>query len=144
VGRPRRRGGAIAVWHAGRVLIVRNSYRAGSGLPAGGQRRRETPRQAAVRELREEVGVRIAPEQMRFVGEVASRFEFKHDLCSVFELDFEAPPRVRVDRREVVWAGFAAPAEVLAAATTPVTRAYLSDGRAGPGAAPIPSGVDFS
>ena len=47
----------IVVREDGAVLLVRNSYRAGWGLPGGLIRRREEPREAALRETREEVGL---------------------------------------------------------------------------------------
>lgn len=132
--RPRSRGVAVAVWHDGHVLLVRNSYRRGENFPAGGVKRTETPRQAALRELREEVGIAASSESLRRVGEFPTRWEFKRDLCTVFELELDARPDVRVDRREVVWASFAAAEEALAADLSPLCRAYLE--RRGTGGGP--------
>ncbi|MDQ6910806.1 MAG: NUDIX domain-containing protein [Actinomycetota bacterium] len=47
----------IVVREDGAILLVRHSYRAGWGLPGGLIRRREEPRDAALRESREEVGL---------------------------------------------------------------------------------------
>jgi 8-oxo-dGTP pyrophosphatase MutT (NUDIX family) len=47
----------IVVREDGAVLLVRHSYREGWGLPGGLIRRREEPREAALRESREEVGL---------------------------------------------------------------------------------------
>lgn len=123
--RPRTLGVLVALWHDGRVLMVRNSYRPGTGLPAGGVRRGEDPRQAAVRELREEVGVRVPADVLRFVTDVEIRYESKLDLCRVFELTLETRPEIRIDRREVVWAGWMRPEEALDADPAPHARAYL-------------------
>jgi 8-oxo-dGTP diphosphatase len=125
VFRPRRRGVFIAVWHDGRLLAIRNSYRHWLALPAGGIQRGETPLDAALRELREEVGIAAPPESLRFVRDIPTTFEWKRDVCSFFELRLDAPIEPRVDRREVVWAGFVTPAEALAAELAPPVRAYL-------------------
>lgn len=47
----------VVVREDGAILLVRHSYRAGWGLPGGLIRRREEPRDAALRESREEVGL---------------------------------------------------------------------------------------
>jgi ADP-ribose pyrophosphatase YjhB (NUDIX family) len=60
--------GAICVVSSpdGEILLVRPSYREGWSVPGGLVRRRETPRDAAQRELREEVGLDLAvPESSR-------------------------------------------------------------------------------
>ena len=134
VFRPKRRGVFIAVWHGGRVLAIRNSYRHWLALPAGGIQRGEKPIDAALRELREEVGIAAPPDALRFVREIPATFEWKRDRCSFFELHLDAPLEPRVDRREVVWAGFVEPAEALRAHLAPPVRAYLearAAGRAG-------------
>jgi len=125
VFRPTWRGVSIAVWQDGRVLAIRNSYRNWLALPGGGIHRGEAPLDAARRELREEVGIVAAPGTLRFVGEIATNFEWKRDRCSFFELVLDQPLEPRVDRREVVWAGFVTPAEALRDHVTPPVRAYL-------------------
>lgn len=47
----------VAEDEQGRVLLVRHSYMRGWALPGGGVGRNEPPESAAVRELREEVGL---------------------------------------------------------------------------------------
>ncbi len=131
---PRSRGALVAVWHDERLLLVRNSYRPGLGLPAGGIGRRETPLQAAVRELWEEVGIRTDPETLRQVAEIPSHWEHKRDTCIVFELELQREPAVRIDRREIVWAGFASPAAALADDLAPPVRRYLEERTRAPGA----------
>ena len=56
VRRPATNGAAVALWHAGKVLMVRTSYRGCYSLPGGFVRRGEPSEQAARRELREELG----------------------------------------------------------------------------------------
>ena len=91
VFRPRRRGVFVAVWHDGRLLVIRNSYRDWLALPAGGPKRGESTLDTALRELREEVGIAARPEALHFACELPSRFEFKRDHCSFFELELVEP-----------------------------------------------------
>ncbi len=52
-------GAGVAVWHDGKILVVRHSYRPGCSLPGVLVRRNEGPVLAASRELREEVGITV-------------------------------------------------------------------------------------
>lgn len=124
--RPRRRGVFVAVWHADRLLAIRNSYRSWLALPAGGVKRGEAPLDAAVRELREEVGIAAGRDDLRFAGKIATTFEFKRDCCAFFEVALAVRPEIRVDGREVLWAGFIGPDEALRDdRLAPPVRAYL-------------------
>ncbi|SFK76306.1 NUDIX domain-containing protein [Streptomyces pini] len=58
----------VALWHQDRLLMVRVRGRDCWELPGGKIDPGETPRQAAVRELREESGQEVAPERLRFAG----------------------------------------------------------------------------
>ncbi|WP_406841476.1 NUDIX hydrolase (plasmid) [Streptomyces sp. AHU1] len=57
----------VALWRAGRVLMVFDRCRQSWELPGGSIEEGETPRQAAVRELLEESG-QEPDEQLRFIG----------------------------------------------------------------------------
>lgn len=137
VRRPVIRGAYVAVWHEGRVLVIRNSYRRRLSLPAGGLKRGEAPRRAAVRELAEEVGIRVAPERLAYHGEIVNPSGYAEDHAHVFELRCERPPSFRVDGREVVWAEFMDPGEALERGVVGVVRRYLERvGPASPASAP--------
>jgi 8-oxo-dGTP pyrophosphatase MutT (NUDIX family) len=58
----------VVLWHGERVLMVYVRERTCWELPGGGIEPGESPRQAAVRELWEETGQQIDPEELRFVG----------------------------------------------------------------------------
>ena len=51
--KPVTQGAVVMLWHKGRVLLVRASYREAWMAPARGIRTREAPVQAAVREIAE-------------------------------------------------------------------------------------------
>ncbi|RKN08960.1 NUDIX hydrolase [Streptomyces radicis] len=58
----------VALWNAGRLLMVNVRDRGCWELPGGGIDPGESAREAAVRELWEESGQSAAPEALRFVG----------------------------------------------------------------------------
>ncbi len=125
VRRPELHGSYVAVWHGDRVLVIQNSYRKRLSFPAGGRARRETLRDAARRELREEVGIRAALEQLAYYGELVHHTGHAEDHAHVFELHCASAPEVRIDRREVVWAEFLTPEDALARGVVGVVRLYL-------------------
>jgi 8-oxo-dGTP diphosphatase len=112
VTRKRGTGAAIAVWHDGRLLCVRESYRPRLGLPGGGLNAGETPAAAARRELFEEVGLDLGPDAFREYGALGYRLGQRPIEDILFEVRLEAPIEPRVDRREIVWSGYLTPAEI--------------------------------
>lgn len=126
VVRPRGYGVYVALWADGRLLVIKNSYKKSYTLPCGGIKPGETRVDAAVRELREEVGVEISSAHLKEVGGFLSREDFLYDYSSVFELEVESVLPVTVDRREVVWAEFVALGAVREMSLTSVVRQYLA------------------
>jgi 8-oxo-dGTP pyrophosphatase MutT (NUDIX family) len=124
--RPVLRGAYVAVWHGERLLLIRNSYRRNLSLPAGGLERGEEPLDAALRELREEVGIRCEARELRYVGEIVDVTGYAEDHAHFFELRCEADPQPEVDGREVVWAGFLTVDEARAQGVVSVVRKYFA------------------
>jgi 8-oxo-dGTP pyrophosphatase MutT (NUDIX family) len=95
---------AIVVNRAGDVLLVRHSYQSPEAwmLPGGGTERGETPEQAAVREVAEEAGCRIA-EAWCFGEETVplARARNRIHLVAAQTVDTPVP-----DGREIVAAAF--------------------------------------
>ena len=118
-------GTTIAVWCQGRLLCVRESYRPGLGLPGGGLNPGEAPLAAAQRELFEEVGLEIEPRALRQHGRLAYDSNGLLVDDTLFVVDLEAAPELRVDQREIVWAGFLAPEEIAPADMQRGMRHYL-------------------
>lgn len=111
---PDTHGALVAIWHRGRILLVKNSYLDYWSLPGGYVRRSETAKQAALRELEEEVGLSGVPEEdLAPALDVRHRWEGKNDHVEIFDLEVDAPPPVQIDNREVVEARFFTPREAL-------------------------------
>ncbi len=125
--RPATYGVLVAIWHGGEVLLVRTSYQRLLSMPGGYRRRRESPVDAAVRELREEVGLRVAPSALRPLFTMRHRWLGKDEHVDVLELHPEARPAVEIDRREIVDARFYPPGEALALALLPPVRRAIEE-----------------
>jgi 8-oxo-dGTP pyrophosphatase MutT (NUDIX family) len=119
------RGAYVAVWCDDRLLLIRNSYRSGETVPCGAVKRSEHPAEAAVRELAEEVGITVAEGDLRFAREVVVDFEGKRDHAHFFELHRPRDPALRIDRREVEWAGFVHRSQLRDRPLLPHVRGYL-------------------
>ena len=103
--RGRHHGVSIAVWLGDTVLAVHHSYKPGLRLPGGGLAWREGHHKAAVRELREEVGVTLDPAQLKLVASLPTSLGFVH----LYEARVEAMPELVIDRREITEARFVRP-----------------------------------
>ncbi len=98
-------GVAVAIWHAGELLVVQHSYRPGYSLPGGLIKKREDPNEAACRELREEVGIVIRPDELILISdERIGRFD-----DYIFEYRPVERPQIEIDNWEIVEAQFVDP-----------------------------------
>jgi len=123
--RPRHVGAGVALWHDGSLLLVRTSYRDTVGVPAGSLDRGETPLDAALRELGEEVAVTLSADDLSFVGAYEHEGNWMRDRFHLFEARLDRPPAIVIDRREIVWVGFATREEALALPLVTPVRRYL-------------------
>ncbi len=128
VFRARSRGVCVVVRCGGRILFVRHSYKPGLGVPAGNLRRGEPAAEAAARELGEEVGIHAAPADLREAGKVVCTELGGEDHLDFFELVLADEPRVTIDGREIVWAGFHDEGEALALDLMDGVRTWLARG----------------
>jgi 8-oxo-dGTP diphosphatase len=122
---PRTRGVLVAVWHDGRLLIVKNSYRKHYTLPGGYQHAGESVEQTGARELAEECGITVSVDALRRSYQGVHRFEFRNDDVTLLEVELEARPVLEIDNREVVWADFEPPSRVLGMPVVPHLIEYL-------------------
>ena len=87
VRRPRTFGAhALALTPERKAVLVKLRYAPGWRLPGGGRREDEDPREAVLRELREEIGM-IAHGPVRIACELEEATDFKRDLASLLIVD---------------------------------------------------------
>ncbi|MBN1509817.1 MAG: NUDIX hydrolase [Sedimentisphaerales bacterium] len=126
VRRPHTYGAAVALWHDDRVLMVRTSYRDSYSLPGGFIRRGELPEQAARREALEEVGLDLPAETLRHAWHGTVDYESRLDTIDIWEVLLDERPALRVDGREITWAGWMDPCAVQGRRLLPHIAAYLA------------------
>jgi 8-oxo-dGTP pyrophosphatase MutT (NUDIX family) len=119
-------GALIAVWAAGKVLIVTSSYRPHMSFPGGTIETGETPAAAARRELREEVGLDAPLTEGDAAFEMTIQWEGRPDHVVIFEWHLAETLCPEPDGREIVAAEFLTPTAALALSLTPHVRAYLT------------------
>lgn len=102
LARPATRGGqAAAFTAAGKVVLVRHSYAPGWRLPGGGVKRSETPEAAALRELREEIGL-AGWTAIAHVLDFEHNPDFRRGTGSLFRLDgVDYRPRRSLEIEEI-------------------------------------------
>ena len=94
------------MWWDRRILLIKNSYRTALTLPSGGISTHETPRDGARRELKEEVGIVVGANKIRFLSKFILDHDNIHDEVFTFELIFNHQPDIQIDNREVTEARF--------------------------------------
>ncbi len=92
---------------------MQNSYHGYYSLPGGYLKRKESAVNAAIRELKEEIGIMAKPGELELVVDTQHNWENREDHVTIFTLRVDEKPRIEVDNREVISAGFYSPTEVL-------------------------------
>jgi 8-oxo-dGTP pyrophosphatase MutT (NUDIX family) len=83
ISRPKTFGAhAIALTPAGKIILVKLRYSPGWGLPGGGRSEEEPAVDAALRELREEIGM-MSHGEVRPAGDFHESTGFKRDTAQV-------------------------------------------------------------
>lgn len=126
IRRPETRGALVALWCTGKILVIQTTYRGAVSLPGGQVKPGESPATAALRELREELGVTTEEHRLRHAHHATKPFEHRQDAVDIFAIDLDERPLVRPNRYEVEWARWKDPEEVLAMPeVVPHLREYL-------------------
>jgi 8-oxo-dGTP pyrophosphatase MutT (NUDIX family) len=125
VRHPLTHGALVAVWHRGRILLVRTSYAGYYTTPGGYVHRGEATRRAAARELAEEVGIAVADDELVPALEITHDWEDKRDHVCLYRLDLIERPDFRPDNREVIEAAFYEPGAALTLELFPPVRQHI-------------------
>ena len=125
LARPVTRGALVAIWNKDEILLVKNSYVDYYCVPGGYLKETETPVEAAVRELAEEVSIQVSPDALKLGREETHAWEGKSDVVSIFDLDVKERPVFRVDNREVIDAEFFSPQYALEIKLFPPLRRHI-------------------
>ena len=129
--RPKSHGTLVGIWHEGKVLIIKNSYRKQYALPGGNPKRNENALKTAIRELKEEVNLMVDRNELIYAGEFTAKQDFKDEIVTFFEINTEDPPPIVPDNREVVWAEYVPLSLALDLDLLPIVRTYLVEKQAG-------------
>jgi 8-oxo-dGTP pyrophosphatase MutT (NUDIX family) len=123
VRRPRTFGAhALALTPDGKAILVRLRYAPGWRLPGGGRAEHEDPRDAVLRELREEIGM-TGHGEVRLAAELEEHPDFKRDVAALLVVR-----DVRYDRPRWSWEiedVIEAPIDALPADLSPRAAAWL-------------------
>jgi 8-oxo-dGTP pyrophosphatase MutT (NUDIX family) len=121
--RPRTFGAhALALTPERRLILVKLRYASGWRLPGGGRNVGEDPRDAVLRELREEIGM-TSHGAIRVSHEVEQPVDFKQDLASLLIVeDVRYSPRWSWEVERIV----EAPLDDLPDDLAPVTRSWIA------------------
>lgn len=125
VTQPLHTGALVMLWVGDRVLLVRSSYQEGWMAPGGGVSRDELPLHAAVRELKEELGLDAPAAALRPSLVVEHLWNNRRDTVHFFEWRLENVPAFQVDRRELVEARFFTLLQAQALQIAPHLRDYF-------------------
>lgn len=123
--RPHTQGVLVAIWHDGHLLCVRNSYRRAWNMPGGMVRSNEDMAEAAVRELREEIGLQVDVGRLVYALDTQCFYENRHDRTRFYSLLLAERTGIAIDGREVTEAEWLRPTDALAQGVIPPVRRYL-------------------
>lgn len=123
----RPRGAFVAIWHGGRVLVIRTSYQSHLTFPGGICRRAEPPLENALREVREEVGISLDPAGLHHVQDAGILARLDRVGVTLYEAHLDQMPAVKIDQREIIYADFMQPGLLQAERLWPSFRYYLQN-----------------
>lgn len=101
------KGVRVMLVHQGKIILVRHWYNSLWVMPGGGIHKHETPEQAAVREIKEELGIEI--QQLDYLlGQYSNTKEGKNDTvyCFIVELDSQielSRKKLNFEISDMIW-----------------------------------------
>lgn len=114
----------VVIWHDGRFLSVRTSYKTEWSVPGGMLSKGEEWIDAAVREVMEEVGIELTTDDLVYCCDVQGGMG-RNDHAKIFECVLAEAPVVTIDNREIVEARFCSPSDARAMRMNPHILDYL-------------------
>lgn len=88
--------------HQGKILLLHRQDHDGQGnkwsTPGGGIEPGETPLEAMVRELKEETGLLISPQELKYLRTVYVRYPEHDYILHKFYLKFDKEPKITLDK----------------------------------------------
>lgn len=123
--RPSQHGALVAIWHHDRILLVKPSYMPDYSLPGGGVKKAEKPIDTALRELAEEVDIHLTTDVLKQTFEHTCRHRGRTDTVTIFETRLPEAPKIIIDNREIIWAGFVTADNALSRKLLPHVDQYL-------------------
>ena len=104
VMRPTTRGAKVGIFYRDKILLVRLTYYPNAWtFPGGAVNKKETPKEALIRECKEEVGVELTNVQL--MGDLYFDQHYKKDTVFVFKA-VATDPKIVIDNWEVAEAGW--------------------------------------
>ncbi|MBM76509.1 MAG: hypothetical protein CMK59_13970 [Proteobacteria bacterium] len=119
------RGSYVAVWKNDQILLIKNGYKSYKTFPCGNINSTEGVKNAACRELYEEVGFRVEPDELRLAMVLPYNEQYEHQIVFIYEMYLNHMPTIRIDHREVVEASWYLRQEALREELCHPVRIYL-------------------
>ena len=110
---PETQGALVSIWYQGEILLVRTSYHGYFNLPGGYLKKGETFVQAAIRELKEEIGIETSEKKLNLIVDSKKQWEHRKDHVNIFAIEVDEKPVIVIDNREIISAKFYPPEEAL-------------------------------
>lgn len=122
---PDQAGALVAIHNGGAVLLPRESCQPGWTFPGGTIRAGEKAAEAAVREVREEVGLSVTLADLGAAATITHNYLARRDTMQLYSLRCAERPVVRIDEREIVAARWLSPDDALRLLLVLHARSYL-------------------
>ncbi len=102
--RPHTQGVKVVIFHDNDVFLIKNSYGSYSWtLPGGNIEKNETPESAAIREVKEEIGINL--NEVHLIKKQFSDREYKKDTIFIFKSETNTID-YSIDKNEIKDAGW--------------------------------------
>ena len=110
IRRPKVNGAGCVISCGDKLLLIRNTYGGRTwSFPGGGIKKNEDPGKAAMREVREEVGIALAG--IKSLGTFLHTLHYRQGTVNVFTSGTDSK-NIEIDKGEILEAGWFAPEEI--------------------------------